>query len=181
MFLDVKLPPRAAFTAQIIGTLFGSVLNFGSSFSYLYLKETNWKMRPSTVLMNSIIDNQREILLSVEGTNIWSGQQPQQYNSQAIAWGGLRCDSFSSSPSNLLMTLVAVMNCLLLASDTNLSPGRIWLGSWCRCHSGSRTNFGPNWELIICTPLSFGTSNCSWFMTILMHLQLLYWLALCWH
>ena len=44
-----------------------------------------------TVLMNSIIDNQRSILLSVEGTNIWSGQQPQQYNSQAIAWGGLRC------------------------------------------------------------------------------------------
>ena len=45
----------------------------------------------STVLMNTIIDNQRPILLSVEGTNIWSGQQPQQYNSQAIAWGGLRC------------------------------------------------------------------------------------------
>lgn len=42
------------------------------------------------VLMNTIIDNQRDILLSVEGTNIWSGQQPQQYNSQAIAWGGLR-------------------------------------------------------------------------------------------
>ncbi len=40
--------------------------------------------------MNSIIDNQREILLSVEGTNIWSGQQPQQYNSQAIAWGWTR-------------------------------------------------------------------------------------------
>lgn len=57
-----KLPPRAAFTAQVVGTLLGAVLNF--------------------VLMNSIIDNQREILLSVEGTNIWSGQQPQQYNSQ---------------------------------------------------------------------------------------------------
>jgi len=45
-----KLPPRAAFTAQIVGTLLGCVLNFS--------------------LMNSIIDNQREILLSVEGTNI---------------------------------------------------------------------------------------------------------------
>ena len=40
--------------------------------------------------MNSIIDNQWSILLSVQGTNIWSGQQPQQYNSQAVAWGGLR-------------------------------------------------------------------------------------------
>jgi len=71
----VKLPPRAAFTAQIVGTLFGSILNF--------------------VIMNSIIDNQRDILLSVEGTNIWSGQQPQQYNSQAIAWGGLSHELFA--------------------------------------------------------------------------------------
>jgi len=71
-----KLPPRAAFTAQIIGTLLGAILNY--------------------VLMNSIIDNQRPILLSVEGTNIWSGQQPQQYNSQAIAWGGLAHELFAS-------------------------------------------------------------------------------------
>jgi OPT family oligopeptide transporter len=70
-----KLPPRASFTAQIIGTLFGSVLNF--------------------ILMNSIVDNQREILLSVEGTNVWSGQQPQQYNSQAIAWGALSHELFA--------------------------------------------------------------------------------------
>ncbi|KAG2353184.1 OPT oligopeptide transporter [Suillus spraguei] len=70
-----KLPPRAAFTAQILGTLLGAVLNF--------------------IMMNSIIDNQREILLSVQGTNIWSGQQPQQYNSQAIAWGGLSNELFS--------------------------------------------------------------------------------------
>ncbi|ETW81029.1 oligopeptide transporter [Heterobasidion irregulare TC 32-1] len=71
-----KLPPRAAFMAQITGTLLGSVLNF--------------------ILMNSIIDNQREILLSVEGTNIWSGQQPQQYNSQAVAWGGLSHQLFAA-------------------------------------------------------------------------------------
>ncbi|EJD37993.1 OPT superfamily oligopeptide transporter [Auricularia subglabra TFB-10046 SS5] len=72
----VKLPPRAAFAAQISGTLLGAVLNF--------------------VMMNSIIDNQRPILLSVEGTNIWSGQQPQQYNSQAIAWGGLSKELFAT-------------------------------------------------------------------------------------
>ena len=46
-------------------------------------------------MMNSIIDNQRDILLSVEGTNIWSGQQPQQYNSQAVAWGGLSYELFA--------------------------------------------------------------------------------------
>jgi OPT family small oligopeptide transporter len=70
-----KLPPRAAFTAQITGTLLGAILNF--------------------TLMNSIINNQKEILLSVEGTNIWSGQQPQQYNSQAVAWGGLSHELFA--------------------------------------------------------------------------------------
>ncbi|KAG9318821.1 OPT oligopeptide transporter protein-domain-containing protein [Chiua virens] len=70
-----KLPPRASFTAQVIGTLLGAILNY--------------------FLMNSIIANERDILLSVEGTNIWSGQQPQQYNSQAIAWGGLSHQLFS--------------------------------------------------------------------------------------
>ncbi|KAG2138129.1 OPT oligopeptide transporter protein-domain-containing protein [Suillus cothurnatus] len=68
--------PRAAFTAQILGTLLGAILNY--------------------VMMNSIIDNQSEILLSVQGTNIWSGQQPQMYNSQAIAWGGLSYELFSA-------------------------------------------------------------------------------------
>ncbi|KAI6039134.1 OPT oligopeptide transporter protein-domain-containing protein [Pisolithus marmoratus] len=73
----VKLPPRAAFAAQVIGTLFGAVVNF--------------------VLMNSIINNRRDILLSVQGSNVWSGQQVQQYNSQAIAWGGLSNELFSIS------------------------------------------------------------------------------------
>ncbi|KAG2078169.1 OPT superfamily oligopeptide transporter [Suillus decipiens] len=88
-----KLPPRAAFTAQIIGTLLGAVLNY--------------------LLMNSIIDSQREILLSVQGTNIWSGQQPQSYNSQAIAWGGLAHQLFSYGqryqwvPLSYLIGLVA--------------------------------------------------------------------------
>ncbi|KAG6376474.1 OPT oligopeptide transporter protein-domain-containing protein [Boletus reticuloceps] len=88
-----KLPPRASFTAQIIGILLGAILNY--------------------FLMNSIIDSQREILLSVQGTNIWSGQQPQQYNSQAIAWGGLGHELFSAGkryqwvPLSYLVGLVA--------------------------------------------------------------------------
>lgn len=31
-------------------------------------------------MMNSIVTNQREILLRIQGTNIWSGQNVQQYN-----------------------------------------------------------------------------------------------------
>ena len=178
----MKLPPRAAFTAQIIGTLFGSVLNFGSSRSSIQWK-LFWYMWQSAVLMNSIIDNQRPNLLSVEGTNVWSGQQPQQYNSQAIAWGGLRCDLFSLA-SNLSMTVPIAINCLPLANNTNLSPGHIWLDWQCPYHSGSCTSFGPNWGPITCTPLSFGTSAWNlywpWSITItdmMNSRQLFYWLA----
>lgn len=90
---DAKLPPRAAFTAQIVGTLLGAVLNFSKGVQ-IYLNQANTHIH--AVLMNSIVDNQREILLSIQGTNIWSGQQPQQYNSQAIAWGGLSHELFSA-------------------------------------------------------------------------------------
>lgn len=64
----VKLPPRATFVAQMLGSCVGAVLNW--------------------VMMNSIVTAQREVLLSVEGTSIWSGQNVQSYNAQAIAWGG---------------------------------------------------------------------------------------------
>jgi len=71
-----KLPPRCTFTVQMVGTLVGAIFNY--------------------VMMDSITKNQREILLSVEGTNVWSGQQVQTYNTNAIAWGGLAKDLFSS-------------------------------------------------------------------------------------
>jgi OPT family oligopeptide transporter len=69
------LSPRCTFTVQMVGTIIGSI------FSY--------------IMMESITTNQREILLSIEGTNVWSGQQVQTYNSQAVAWGGLASKLFS--------------------------------------------------------------------------------------
>ena len=39
--------------------------------------------------MRTIVTSHREILLDVQGSNIWSGQQVQSYNSDAIAWGAL--------------------------------------------------------------------------------------------
>ena len=57
-----KLSPRCTFTAQMVGTVIGAIFNY--------------------VMMLSITTNQREVLLSIEGTNIWSGQNVQQYNSQ---------------------------------------------------------------------------------------------------
>jgi OPT family oligopeptide transporter len=56
-----KLSPRCTFTVQIVGTVLGALVNYA--------------------LMNSITDNQRDVLLSIEGTNIWSGQVIQSFNS----------------------------------------------------------------------------------------------------
>ncbi|KAL8280305.1 hypothetical protein RQP46_007222 [Phenoliferia psychrophenolica] len=64
-----KIPPRATFMAQCAGTIVGAILQL--------------------IIMKSIIASQRDILLAVQGTNIWSGQQVQSYNSQAVAWGAL--------------------------------------------------------------------------------------------
>lgn len=88
-----KLPPRATFIAQCLGTVVGAILNW--------------------VMMNSIVENQREVLLSVEGTNIWSGQNVQSYNALAVAWGGTSSDIFSVGgtyewvPLGLLIGIVA--------------------------------------------------------------------------
>jgi hypothetical protein len=61
----MKLSPKATFTMQILGTLIGAILNFA--------------------IMETVTDNRREILLSIEGTNVWSGQVIQSYNSQVGA------------------------------------------------------------------------------------------------
>ncbi|OAA65854.1 Oligopeptide transporter OPT superfamily [Niveomyces insectorum RCEF 264] len=70
-----KLSPRCTFVVTLVGTLLGAVINY--------------------VLMSSITTNQRDILLSIQGTNIWSGQVIQSFNSNAIAFGGLSKYMFS--------------------------------------------------------------------------------------
>ncbi|KAJ7764119.1 OPT oligopeptide transporter [Mycena maculata] len=64
-----KLPPRATFCVQVIGSIVGGLLNF--------------------VIMKVIISSHYDILKDVQGSNIWSGQQVQAFNSDAIAWGAL--------------------------------------------------------------------------------------------
>ena len=64
-----KLSPIAALTAQVIGTIVGALLQL--------------------VIMKQVISNQREILLDTQGSNVWSGQQVQSFNSQAVSWGAL--------------------------------------------------------------------------------------------
>ncbi|KAI0315884.1 OPT oligopeptide transporter [Amylostereum chailletii] len=64
-----KLPPRATFIFQSVGGVIGGLLNY--------------------VIMLSVLANNRAILLDVQGSNVWSGQQVQSYNSEAISWGAL--------------------------------------------------------------------------------------------
>ncbi|OCL08353.1 OPT superfamily oligopeptide transporter [Glonium stellatum] len=87
------LSPRATFTMQICGTIVGSI------FAY--------------IIMNSITANQREVLLSLEGTNIWSGYSVQTFNSQAIAWGGLAKSLFSVGCRYQWVTLAYIVGFVL--------------------------------------------------------------------
>ncbi|KAJ6465562.1 OPT oligopeptide transporter [Mycena vitilis] len=64
-----KLPPRATFAVQCAGSVIGGLLNF--------------------VIMKTVIAAHADVLRDVQGTNIWSGQQVQTFNSAAIAWGAL--------------------------------------------------------------------------------------------
>ena len=60
------LSPRCTFTVQALGSTVGAIFNY--------------------IMMLSIIDNQAEVLTSIEGCNIWSGQDIQAFNTLAVAW-----------------------------------------------------------------------------------------------
>ncbi|KAF9031336.1 peptide transporter MTD1 [Hymenopellis radicata] len=64
-----KLPPRVTFAVQSCGAVVGGLLNY--------------------VIMKVIVTAHREILLDVQGDNVWSGQQVQSFNSDAVSWGAL--------------------------------------------------------------------------------------------
>jgi hypothetical protein len=73
---------------QMAGTAVGAVFNY--------------------IMTNEIITNQFDILLSIEGTNVWSGQQAQAFNSLAVAWGGLSHELFSVGGTYQWMTLIFI-------------------------------------------------------------------------
>ncbi|KZT10438.1 OPT oligopeptide transporter [Laetiporus sulphureus 93-53] len=64
-----KIPPRATFAAQLVGSIVGSIFNY--------------------TMMIQIVDNNREVLKNPVGTRIWSGWNVQSYNSASIAMGAL--------------------------------------------------------------------------------------------
>ncbi|EIM86127.1 OPT oligopeptide transporter [Stereum hirsutum FP-91666 SS1] len=89
----IKIPPRVNFVVQILGCIVGAILNY--------------------VMMLSIIDAQRPALLSISGTRLWSGQNAQSYNSNAIAWGALGRQMFSAGSTYWMVPAALGFGCLL--------------------------------------------------------------------
>jgi OPT family oligopeptide transporter len=65
----VHLAPKCTFAMQVIGASIGCIMSY--------------------LMMEQITTEKREILLAIQGTNVWSGQLVQKHNSAAITWGGL--------------------------------------------------------------------------------------------
>ncbi|KAF2399029.1 OPT superfamily oligopeptide transporter [Trichodelitschia bisporula] len=63
------LAPRCTFSVQVVGTSIGCLMSY--------------------TMMQQITTDKREILLAIQGTNVWSGQTIQRENSAAVTWGGL--------------------------------------------------------------------------------------------
>jgi OPT family oligopeptide transporter len=70
----VHLAPKCTFTMQIFGTLIGSITSY--------------------IMMEKITTEKRDILLSIQGTNIWSGQKLQSQNTQVCFWLSLQFPYF---------------------------------------------------------------------------------------
>ena len=62
----LKIPPRVMFVSQIAGTIFGAFINYA--------------------VMTSIVHNKRELLLTNNGSNVWSGANAQSLNASAVTW-----------------------------------------------------------------------------------------------
>jgi len=109
-----KLPPRWTFCVQMVGTVVGGLLNY--------------------VIMQSVVTNQRAILLSSEGTRIWSGQQIQFFNANAVLWGSLGKEIYGPSGPYFVVPL-----CIIIGLILPVGPWLLW------------KKFGWNWLRFINT------------------------------
>lgn len=61
--------------------------------------------------MQTVINNERPILLSNEGTRTWSGQQVQSYNANAVLWGALGKEICKSIGAGHISVCVLTYSC----------------------------------------------------------------------
>ncbi|KAI0312705.1 OPT oligopeptide transporter protein-domain-containing protein [Amylostereum chailletii] len=106
-----KLPPRVTFFAQVCGAVVGCILNYVMLLStHLSLlrhapRETVVGCILNYVMLLNIIDNNRAALLSISGTRLWSGQNPQSFNSNAISWGALGPKMFGAGGEYVMIPI----------------------------------------------------------------------------
>ncbi|KAI0915239.1 hypothetical protein AcW1_007093 [Taiwanofungus camphoratus] len=65
------------------------------------------------VIMQTVVRNERTILLSNEGTRVWSGQQIQSYNANAILWGALGKEIYGPHGPYFIVPLCIVIGLVL--------------------------------------------------------------------
>ncbi|KAF2400856.1 OPT superfamily oligopeptide transporter [Trichodelitschia bisporula] len=81
MLKDLKLgqythlAPKCTFAMQLIGTSVGCLISY--------------------IMMEKITTEKRDVLMAIQGTNVWSGHMLQSTNTVAVAWGGLAKYLFS--------------------------------------------------------------------------------------
>jgi hypothetical protein len=118
----LKIPPKVNFVVQILGCIVGALLN------YVMMCVRLLRLVPFIILICfvcrlSIIDKQRPALLSISGTRLWSGQNAQSYNSNAIAWGALGKEMFrAGSIYQYILTCPCSHAGLLILPCTDGSP-----------------------------------------------------------
>ncbi|KAJ1023205.1 hypothetical protein NDA16_003358 [Ustilago loliicola] len=104
----VHLAPKCTFTVQVVGCLVGALMNY--------------------IMLLDIVENQATILKSVQGTNIWSGQNIQQFNTLAIAWS-IAKDMFSVGAKYQWVTLSYLIGFavpLPMWIGNKVWPHRVW-------------------------------------------------------
>ncbi|KAJ7293747.1 OPT oligopeptide transporter [Mycena rebaudengoi] len=141
-----KLPPRVTFTMQCLGAIIGALINY--------------------VIMKIIITTHRDILLSVQGTNTWSGASVQSFNSDAIAWGALAKHLYSPGSTYGIVPLSIIIGLFV--------PIPFWL-----LHRYfPKAHFDGVITPMICSQIGYlsGGINSSVFMTFLLCLFSQYYL-----
>ncbi|KAE9400851.1 OPT oligopeptide transporter [Gymnopus androsaceus JB14] len=89
----LKIPPKVNFLVQVLGCVVGALLNY--------------------VMELSIVANQRAALLSIAGTRLWSGQNAQSFNSNAIAWGALGREMFSPGKTYYMVPVALAIGAVM--------------------------------------------------------------------
>ncbi|KAF8824364.1 hypothetical protein HHX47_DHR8000136 [Lentinula edodes] len=89
----LKIPPKINFLVQVLGCVVGALLNY--------------------VMELSIVANQRAALLTIAGTRLWSGQNAQSFNSNAIAWGALGREMFSPGKTYYMVPVALALGALM--------------------------------------------------------------------